>query len=86
MTSSGYTRLQADHYCYFKYFENPYIILLLYVNDMLVAGSRTKEIVNLKGQLERNFSMKDLSPAKKILEIRISKDRKIVEVITSRVH
>jgi len=45
MSSSGYTRLQADHCCYFKYFENSYIILLLYVDDMFVAGSSMKEIV-----------------------------------------
>ena len=51
MTSSGYTRLQADHCCYFKYFENSYIILLLYVDDMLVADWSMKEIVNLKAQL-----------------------------------
>ena len=28
MASSGYTRLDVDHRCYFKYFENSYIILL----------------------------------------------------------
>jgi ATP-binding cassette subfamily B (MDR/TAP) protein 1 len=37
MCSSGYTRCQADHYCYVKYFDNSYIILLLYVDDMLIA-------------------------------------------------
>jgi len=59
MASNGYMRLQVDHFYYFKYFENSYIILLLYVNDMLVAGSNMKEIVNLKAQLARKFLMKD---------------------------
>jgi len=87
MASSGYTRLDADHCCYFKYFKNSYIILLLYVDDMLDAGSNMKEIVNLKAQLARKFSMKNLSPAKKILGMRISRERKkIVEVVTNRVH
>ena len=40
LASSGYTRLDADHRCYFKYFENSYIIHF--------AGSSMKEIVNLK--------------------------------------
>ena len=31
MASNGYMMLQADHCCYFKYFENSYIVLLLYV-------------------------------------------------------
>jgi len=39
MISSGFTRLEADHCCYSKWFENSYIMLLLYVNDMLVVGS-----------------------------------------------
>ena len=50
MASSGYTRMQTDHYCYFKYFENSYIKLLLYIDDMLVVGSSMKEFVNLKAQ------------------------------------
>ena len=39
MSSHGFTRSQADHCCYFKKFDNKFIILLLYVDDMLVAGS-----------------------------------------------
>jgi len=72
MANSGYMRLQADHCCYFKYFENSYI-LLLYVDDMLVAGSSMEEIVNLKAQLAREVSIKVLGPAKKTLGMRINK-------------
>ena len=87
MANSGYMRLKVDHCCYFKYFENSYVILLWYVVEMLVAGSSIKEIVNLKAQLARKFSMKDLGPAKKILRMRISRERKkTVETVTSRVH
>ena len=35
----GFKRCEADHYCYFKSFDNSYIILLLYVDDMLIARS-----------------------------------------------
>jgi len=78
MVSSGFTRLQANHYFYSKWFENSCIILLMDVDDMLVAGSNIKEIVNLKAKLTKEFSMKDLGPAKKILRMRISKERKEV--------
>ena len=37
MSSHGFTRCQADHCCYFKKIDNNFIILLLYVDDMLVA-------------------------------------------------
>ena len=75
MVSSGFTRLHVDHCCYSKWFENSYIILLLYV-DMFVIGSSMKEIVILKVKLAKEFSMKDLGPTKKILEMRINKEKK----------
>ena len=74
MSSHGFTRCQADHCCYFKKFDNNFIILLLYVDDMLVAGSDMQEIVNLKQKLSKQFEMKDLGTAKQILGMRIKRD------------
>lgn len=48
MCSAGYIRCQADHYCYVRQFDNSYIILLLYVDDMLVVGASIDEINNMK--------------------------------------
>ena len=75
MYSTGFTRYQADHCCYVKSFDISYIILLLYVDDMLIAGSSIEDINNLKKQLSKQFAMKDLGPAKQILGMRIIKDR-----------
>ena len=44
----GYNKCNADHCCYFKRFESNYIILLLYVDDMLVVGLDMDEIKKLK--------------------------------------
>ena len=46
-------RCEADHCCYVESFDNSYIILLLYVDDMLIAGSSIEEINNLKKQLSK---------------------------------
>jgi len=75
MCSTGYTRCQADHCCYVKHFDNSYIILLLYVDDMLIAGSSIEEIDKLKQQLSKQFEMKDLGAAKQILGMRIIRDK-----------
>ena len=80
MISSGFTRLQADHCYYSKWFENSYIILLLYVDDMLVAGLSMKEILNFKAKLVKEFSMKDLSPTKKILGMRINREKRLLKI------
>ena len=67
--SFGYNRLSSDHCTYYKRFEedDDFIILLLYVDDMLVIGPNKDWMQELKTQLAREFDMKDLGPANKIL-------------------
>ncbi|KAE8715084.1 1-phosphatidylinositol-3-phosphate 5-kinase FAB1B [Hibiscus syriacus] len=72
----GYNRLNADPCAYFKRFgDNDFVILLLYVDDMLVAGPNKDHIEELKAQLAREFEMKDLGSANKILGMQIHRDR-----------
>ena len=66
--SLGYNRLGSDPCAYYKKFGiDDFIILLLYVDDMLVSGPNKDRIRELKAQLAREFEMKDLGPANKIL-------------------
>jgi hypothetical protein len=58
-----------------RYGEGDFIILFLYVDDMLIVGTGTKRIVLLEKALGKSFSMKDLGPAKQILDMRISHDK-----------
>ena len=61
MSEQGCTGCHSDHYAYLKRKnDGNYIILLLYVDDMLVAGSNMKEINVLKRKLANSFAMKDL--------------------------
>jgi hypothetical protein len=77
MTEQDYSRCHYDHYVYFKKIDNgSYIILLLYVDGMLVAGSNMHDINVLKNKLANSFAMKDLGVVKKILGMRITRDRK----------
>jgi hypothetical protein len=77
MTKQGYSICHSDHGVYFKNIENgSYIILLLYVDDMIVAGSNMQDINVLKKKLSNSFVMNDLGVAKKILGTRIIRDRK----------
>ena len=72
----GYNRLNADPCVYFKKFgEKDFIVLLLYVDDMLVADLNKDRIEELKAHLARKFKMKDLGPATKILGMQIHQDR-----------
>jgi hypothetical protein len=51
------------------------VYLLLYVDDMLIASHEKSLIDELKAQLNHEFDMKDLGPAKKILGMEIQRDR-----------
>ena len=75
MHKIGFKRCEVDHCCYVKFFDNSFTILLLYVDDMFIAGSSIEEINNLKKQLSKQFAMKDLGAAKQILGMRIIRDK-----------
>ena len=73
----GYSRCYSHHYVYFKRLDNGiYIILLLYVYDLLVARFNIPYINVLKWKLAKSFVIKDLSVAKQILGMRITRDMK----------
>jgi len=77
MSEQGYTRCHSNHCVYLKkQNDGSYVILLLYVDEMLVAGSNMQEINVLKRKLANSFAMKDLGTAKQILSMRITRDRK----------
>ena len=80
MGSSSFLRCQAHHYCYAKNLGNSFIILLLYVDDMLIAGECKWEIDKLKGELSKEFEMKDLRTAKQILGMRITRNSGILRL------
>ena len=76
MEEQGYQKTISDH-CVFvqKFSDDDFVILLLYVDDILIVGRNVSRIDKLKKQLNKYFSMKDLGSVKKILGIRIERDR-----------
>ncbi|KAL4559836.1 hypothetical protein LXL04_031982 [Taraxacum kok-saghyz] len=76
MGKQGYRKTASDHCVFFQRFgDDDFIILLLYVDDMLIVGKNAKRITQLKKELSKSFAMKDLGPAKQILGVRITRDR-----------
>ena len=62
---------------YVKNFPNgKFLILLLYVDDMLIVGQDASMIGDLKKDLFKAFDMKDLGPVQQILGMEITHDRK----------
>ena len=79
--SLGYNKLSSDHYAYYKRFkDNDFIILLLYVDDILVTDPNKNQVKKLKAQLAREFEMKDLRLINKILRMQIHRDRNNMKI------
>lgn len=77
MEKIGYVKSKYDVCVYFKgnTTASP-VYLVLYVDDMLVASKDRHELNRLKDQLKAEFEMKDLGPARTILGIDITRNRK----------
>ena len=87
MCEHGYKKTTSNHCVFVKRFaNNDFIILLLYVDDMLIVGKDNFMINKLKKQLSESFSMKNMGVAKKILGIRIMSDRQEKKLWLSREH
>ncbi|RVX05834.1 Retrovirus-related Pol polyprotein from transposon TNT 1-94 [Vitis vinifera] len=83
--SNDYHRSEYDNCVYHKkLFDGSFIYLLLYVDDMLIAYKNMFEINMSKTQLQREFEMKDLGTAKKILGMEIHRDQKVGKLYLSQ--
>ncbi|GKC84586.1 retrovirus-related pol polyprotein from transposon TNT 1-94, partial [Tanacetum coccineum] len=76
MINNEFSRNSYDSCVYFKEFASGmYIYLLLYVDDMLIACKSKSEIEYTKRLLRKEFDMKELGPSRKILGMKIVRDR-----------
>ena len=77
MVDHGYDRTTSDHCVFMKRFPNGnFIIILLYVDDMLIVGHNAKKIQILKEKLSKSFAMKYLGLTKQILGMKITHNQK----------
>ena len=74
MLNYCFTMMEKDHCVYMKRSNNHFIILSLYVNDILIAGNDKKLIDVTKNWLSSNFEMKDMGEASYVLGVKILRD------------
>ena len=71
MLANDFKINECDKCVYVKGIENGYVILCLYVDDMLIIGSDDKMVKSTKAILSTRFDMKDIRLADVILGIKI---------------
>ena len=69
--ANGFKINECDKCIYIKNTVNGYVILCLYVDDMLIVGSDDEMIKSTKAMLSTRFDMKDMGLADVILGVKI---------------
>lgn len=68
MEEYGYQKTSCDHYVFAqKLFDDDFIILLLYIDDILIVGQNASRIDRLKLELSKSYALKNLGPTNRIL-------------------
>ena len=70
----GFSTTEEDHYVYIKRSEGNFVILSLYVGDILLAGNNIEFVQTIKELLFSNFEMKYMREASYILGVKIHRD------------
>ena len=71
MGTSGYQ--EYDKWIYVKDIYEGYIILYIYIDDMIIVGSNDKVIQSTKDMLNSKFDIKDMGLANVILGVKITR-------------
>ena len=69
-----FTMMEEDHYMYLKCSNNSFIILPLYVDDILIDRNNKEMIDTTKKWLSSNFEIKNMGEANYILGVNIIRD------------
>ena len=66
--------IDEDHYVYSKSSRSKFVIMTLYVDNILITRNNVEYLKDIKSWLSSNFEMKDMGNAVYILGVKISRD------------
>ena len=75
LLANGFQNNSIESTLYVKCVGDVFLVIVLYVDDMLIACERKSDYDNLKAMLAKEFSMKNLGPVKWIFDMDIRRDR-----------
>lgn len=71
----GLKATKADPCVYTKRSQGDTLVILIWVDDIIIAGSNKRVVADFKAAISRRFKMKDLGPLEWILGVKIRRDR-----------
>ena len=76
LTSNGYLHAHSDHSLFTKHNGHHFTLLLVYVDDVILAGNSLHEFNNIKDMLHSSFKIKDLGRLKYFLGLEVAHSSK----------
>ena len=83
LVSNGFSVNDVDKCIYSKFEDNTYVVICLYVDDMLIFGTSLKVICETKKFLGFKFDMKNLGEVEVIQGIKITRTPNVLNFINS---
>ena len=71
LQSVGFVVGKADHSLFVKKIDTDYVVIVIYVDDLILTGSDEHGIADIKAKLKNEFDMKDLGDLKFFLGIEV---------------
>uniref|UniRef100_A0A2N9F358 Uncharacterized protein n=1 Tax=Fagus sylvatica TaxID=28930 RepID=A0A2N9F358_FAGSY len=69
----GFQRSTSDHSVFVRHSSNGTIVLIVYVDDIIISGSDSTDIADLKTYLSKHFHTKDLGALRYFLGIEVAR-------------
>lgn len=76
----GFTRSNAEPCLYIKQEEGKIVYIIIYVDDLLIAGRNEEEIQLIADKLNKHFQLSDLGVLKHYLGIQIEKEKDVFHI------
>ncbi|XP_019414086.1 PREDICTED: uncharacterized protein LOC109325899 [Lupinus angustifolius] len=76
LISLGYKQSHHDHSLFTKIHNSKFTALLIYVDDLILAGNDNNEIISVKNHLDAQFKIKDLGTLKYFLGLEVARNHK----------
>ena len=80
LTQLGFRRHEGEYGLYFKRLQTGLVMVALYVDDLLIAAPSETIVGDVKRQLSRIYSMKDLGPVRKFLGMNVRQTPRSISI------
>jgi hypothetical protein len=72
LVQHNYKQASSDHSLFIKSTASSFTLLLVYVDDVIIAGNSVSEIQSMKTALHHTFKIKDLGQLKYFLGLEVA--------------